>query len=357
MTFELTNPSNITIIVGDINFDVLFNEQNVVVGRVYVKDAVIPPGAKTFSAQMHLGEKVTNSKAIGQIFSNYLTNALTPLTIVGSEESTKIAPLVPALASVKLASEMKGIQANLIKQIAVKGSLIGLMIKKEATCIISLQNPMDAPFAITEIKASVKFNPSSGGEPFDVATIDYKLPSPTTVPAKGSSATEEWPVKIVGNLAQLLGLLLDPNKYYDVQQNVTVTVGDGYSAQMFYYQNKVPFTLQIDNLPPIGIKADSLSSMSLPSNLTSITDHTELENIIKNILSGKKPESSSAAAPAATSDKASPSPAKSEANEEKPTTTAANEEKPTPTEDTSTKESTPSEETTTSKAPRFELPF
>ncbi|KAI9478611.1 MAG: hypothetical protein EXX96DRAFT_637857 [Benjaminiella poitrasii] len=296
LSFSLNNPSNITIVVGDINFDVIMSEFNTVVGRVYIKDTIIPPGSKTFSGQMHLGEKSTNTKAIGQLFSNFLTSAKTPLSIVGTSDSTKIVPLQSALSSIKLSTEMNGFAANLISQIAVKGSIIGLLIKNEATSAITLQNPLNTPFSIKSVQASVVFHPSSGSSSFTVGTIDYDLSSPATVPSKGSLTTDEWPVKIVGSglehLLQLLGMLLDPNKYFDVQQNVTVVVGnDGYETKMFYYQNKVPFSIQIDNLPPIGITASSLSKMSIPSNITSITDASTLESMIKNILSGKSLES------------------------------------------------------------------
>ncbi|KAG1068155.1 hypothetical protein G6F42_026412 [Rhizopus arrhizus] len=229
----MTNPSNITITVGDINFDVVMNEFSAVVGRVYVKDAVIPPGGKIYSAEMHLGEKSTNAKAVSQMLGNYLTSAKIPLTIQGSSESTKIAPLGPALNSVKLATEMTGIAGNLISQIAVKGSIIGLLIKNEGSAKITLKNPLNSPFSIKTVDASVVFTPSTGAAPFTVGTIDYDLPSPATVPAKGQTTTDEWPVKIVGSglehLGQMLGLLLDPAKYFDVQQNVTVSSSLHYS--------------------------------------------------------------------------------------------------------------------------------
>lgn len=295
MTFSLTNPSNISITVGDINFDVIMNEFNSVVGRVYVKDTVIPPGAKTFTAQMHLGEGSTNDKAIGQLFSDYLTSAAIPLTIVGTKQSTKIPPLVPALSSVKLASTMTGIAGNLISGIAVSSSLTDLITKK-ASSEITLKNPLKTDFAITSVKASVTFKPSSGAKPFIVGTIDYNLPSPATVPAGGSMKTDPWPVSVQADIFELLGMLLDPAKYFDVQQNVTVTVGGsgGYKTSMYYYQDHVPFTISVLGLPPIGISPQSLSSMSLPSNLTSITDPAELEKAIIDFLSGKKPSSSSA---------------------------------------------------------------
>jgi hypothetical protein len=234
---------------------------------------------------------------------------------------------------------------------------------------------MDTTYAIKTVKASVVFKPSSGAAPFTVGTIDYTLPSAVSVPSKGSVVTDEWPVSIVGSglehLGQLIGMLLDPNKYFDVQQNVTVSVGDGYVTEMFYYQDKVPFTIQIDGLPPIGITAASLSTMSLPANLTSITDPNQLEQALKDFLSGKKPETSSVIPPssaaAAISASSAVSIATTATNENKPTTTAANDPPTTtaangPTTTTAANVEKPTTtgaptatETTTS--PRFELPF
>lgn len=384
ITFTMTNPSNITITVGDINFDVVMNEFNAVVGRVYVKDAVIPPGGKTYSAEMHLGEKSTNAKAVSQMLGDYLTSAKIPLTIQGSPESTKIAPLGPALNSVKLATEMTGIAGNLISQIAVKGSIIGLLILNKGSAQITLKNPLNSPFSIKTVHASVVFKPSSGAAPFTVGTIDYDLPSPATVPAKGQMTTDDWPVKIVGSgiehLGQMLGLLLDPAKYFDVQQNVTVSVGNsngGYDTQMFYYQDRVPFTISIDGLPPIGITASSLSKMSLPSNITSVTDPNQLEQMIKDILSGKTPTSSviasTANATSTATDSSSASKTSDTATQVTVTTTKATDDskatesakdtstteaKATPTEDSKKSDTATTEaaETTTRK-PLFSLPF
>ncbi|KAG2207252.1 hypothetical protein INT46_008870 [Mucor plumbeus] len=376
ITFTMSNPSNITITVGDINFDVVMNEFDAVVGRVYVKDAIIPPGGKTYTAEMHLGEKSTNSKAVSQMLGDYLTSAKIPLTIKGSADSTKIAPLGPALSSVKLATEMSGIASNLISQIAVKGSIIGLLIQNKGSASITLKNPLHAPFAIKSVKAAVVFKPSSGAAPFTVGTIDYNLPSPATVPAQGQMTTDEWPVSIQGSgiehLGQMLGLLLDPAKYFDVQQNVTVSVGDGYNSEMFYYQDKVPFTIQIDSLPPIGITASSLSKMTIPSNITSITDPNLLEQMIKDILSGKTPASSSAISSTANSTSSATSSSSIKATETtteaSATTTNGNEEKTTTTEakptattttekDSETKTTTSEAAETTTKKPFFSLPF
>ncbi|KAI7888807.1 uncharacterized protein EV154DRAFT_447271 [Mucor mucedo] len=379
LTFSLDNPSNITITIGDINFDTILNEFNSVIGSVYLKDVVIPPGSKVFSAQMHLGERVTNSKGVSQVLSDYLTAATVPVTIVGSERSTTIAPLSPALSSVKLASSMSGIQANLISGIAVKGSLIGLIFQKKATSQITLQNPMDTSYAIKSVKASVVFKPTSGAEPFTVGTIDYNLPSPAVVPAKGSMKTEDWPVTIEGSgpehLIQLLGMLFDKEKYFDVQQNVTVIVGGAYESEMFYYQDRVPFTLSIDNLPPIGIEPSSISAQSLPKNLTSITDPDEFQNMLSKFLSGKplfdvsssSSNPSSSTVPSTSNISASPTQTSSSTTKEEKdlTTTTTEPSKTTVKEPTTTSEEksdvTTSSEAkaaaTTSERPWFKLPF
>ncbi|KAG2237334.1 hypothetical protein INT48_009067 [Thamnidium elegans] len=330
LTFALTNPSNISITVGDINFDVILDEFKSVIGRTYVKDAVIPPGRTVLDGQLHLGESSTDSKAVSQVLGNYLTSAAVPLTIVGSDKSTEIAPLLPALSSVKLAATMTGIAGNLIGGVAVEGSLIGLIFQNKASSKITLKNPLDTTYAIKSVKASVMFNPSSGAKPFAVGTIDYTLPSPVEVPAGGSLQTDAWPVSISGSgiehLIQLLGMLFDPAKYFDIQQNVTVIVGGAYNTEMFYYQDKVPFTLSIDGLPPIGISPSSISAQSLPSNLTSVTDPAEFEKLLAQFLSGKMPTE----APASNSSSAALTPAASEssstvtssASEDSSTTTA-----------------------------------
>lgn len=323
------------------------NEFNAVIGRTYIKDTVIPPGRTVFSGQLHLGEASTDPKAISQVLGNYLTSATFPVTIVGSEKSTQIAPLAPALNAIKLGADMTGIAGNLISGVAVEGSIIGLIFQNKATSKITLKNPLDTTYAIKSVKASVMFKPSSGATPFAVGSIDYTLPSPFEVPAGGSAQTDSWPVSITGSgpehLIQLLGMLLDPAKYFDIQQNVTVIVGGAYNTEMFYYQDRVPFTLSIGGLPPIGISPASLSAKSIPASLMSATNPEEFEKILAAFLSGNMiAESASANSSSIVSTPTATSTATSVISETSvtPTTTAA----PTTTENvTSSSEPTASD--------------
>ncbi|CAO3650852.1 unnamed protein product [Mucor hiemalis] len=321
---------------------------------------------------MHLGEDSTNDKAIGQLFSDHLTSSVIPLTITGSKQSTNIAPLVPALSSVKLDSTMTGIAGNLIAFVAVKTSLTDLLQKK-GTADITLRNPLKTTYAVDIIKASCVLNPSSGAKPFTVGSIDYVLPSPDVVPAEGSMVTEPWPVSIAANIIQLAELLVEPNKYFDIQLNVTVTVNGQCHTQMYYYIDHVPFSLTVLGFPTIGNSPESLSTMSLPANITSITDPAELEKALSDWLSGKKPSSSSAIPSSATippsasssvSDSASAT--RSATDSPKPTTTEANTPTTTasaagktekPTDKITAASTTPEEKPKATDVPKFHLPF
>jgi hypothetical protein len=204
------------------------------------------------------------------------------------------------------------------------------MFENKAKSVITLRNPLQTKYAIKKVEASVTFRPSSGASPFVVGTINYDLPTPISVPAGGTAKTEPWPVDLTkGQLLQLIGMLLDGNKVLDVTQNVTVTVGDGYESQMYYYQDKAPFTIAIDGLDLTGLGQlpSSLKSLSLPSNITQDTPASDINGVLRSVLSGGGSSSSD-------SDSTSPLSALSEDNSTQSsttTTTADNSEATTTT--------------------------
>ncbi|KAG0746078.1 hypothetical protein G6F33_006884 [Rhizopus arrhizus] len=271
LSVQLSNPSNITITVGDINFDVVMPEfSNAVIGKVYLTNTVIPPGAKNYDITMHLGEGATNTAAVMQVLSDYLTAATVPMMIVGSPSSTKIAPLAPALASVKLASSMTGIKGGLVTNINVTSDAVAVADGK-AQAVITLYNPLDTPFQVTEVHAAVTHYGRCGpirGQQVAVGSIDYVLPSPLTVPAKSSIQTPEWPVT-VSSLDTAINVMMDSINLYNVTQNVTVTVGDGYQAKnMYYYQDNVPYSLWVSGL------SDYLDPSTFPATCAALNGQT-----------------------------------------------------------------------------------
>lgn len=112
-----TNPSAITINVGDMQFTTMMNEFNSAIGTVLIKNAQIVPGYNKFDATMGLAGE--NDKAISQMLSDFMTQAHVPLTIIGTENSTPITSLKEGFGTVKLAAAMDGYPRQLVKAVKV----------------------------------------------------------------------------------------------------------------------------------------------------------------------------------------------------------------------------------------------
>ncbi|KAG1472252.1 hypothetical protein G6F56_001650 [Rhizopus delemar] len=287
LVITLDNPSNITIVIGDINFDIVMNEFDGLLGRTYLKDVTISPGTKRYNTQFHLGEGNVNAKAVSQTLGDYLTAAQVPLKVKGTAASTTLKPLRLGLSTIQLDTVMTGIQSKLIQQVAVSGGLLGILLENKASAKITLQNPLGASFGIAQIDAQVTFSPSTGGPPFKVGTIHHQINSPQIIPAHGNAQTDAWPVSIdpgpdlLSHLKQLLGLLSDSRKYFYVEQNVTVSLGDGYQTELYYYQDQVSFSVDIDGLSPILGKLEDLLK-----NIGSLLDPAAFESAVKDVLNG-----------------------------------------------------------------------
>ncbi|KAI9304283.1 hypothetical protein BJ944DRAFT_153106, partial [Cunninghamella echinulata] len=236
-TVAFTNPSEITITIGDVNFSAKMKDGSTI-GQVFIKNTIIKPGVNQYNAEFRLAG---TAEAIGKLFTSYLTNVQVPLTIFGTKQSTSIEPLVPAMETVQLATTMKGIQANLVANIKVKVSL-GDIIAKKSKSIVTLRNPLKTPYTLTGLKAKVFF-PDKGGE-FQVGHID-SIPGPCTVPAGGETTCDEWNVAMDAEIGQLLKLVGAPDKSLNLKQDIVSLVGgpNGYSASFYYFQNKVPTSL------------------------------------------------------------------------------------------------------------------
>ncbi|ORZ09924.1 hypothetical protein BCR42DRAFT_462600 [Absidia repens] len=236
-----TNPSQITITVGDINFASKMVEDGSVVGAVFMKDTVIKPGVNQMNAEFHLAGETA---AIGHLFSCYMTAAKVPLTIFGTDKSTEIPSLKSAFKTVSLSTEMTGIASNMVAGVKVSVT-IGDLITKKAKSDVTLQNPLKTPYVLTGLKADVFFDGKNG--PFKVGHID-SISESCTVPPGGSTQCSTWDVSMDANLGQLLELVFAKDKSLNLQQNITTTIGgpDGYLSSFYYYQDKVATSLDVD---------------------------------------------------------------------------------------------------------------
>ncbi|KAI8997861.1 hypothetical protein BDB01DRAFT_736064 [Pilobolus umbonatus] len=281
---EISNPSNITISVGDINFDVLLPEfGNAKVGRVFLNKAVIAAGSKTYAGQMRLGENASSSAAISAVLTGYLTAGKATLDIKGTDQSTAIVPLNPALKSVKLSTDMTGIEPQLIKKIDINITDLEPLLEPNGIVYtnIDLYNPLDTPFTINQISAAVEKDCKCYvcvGQKVTLGKVVYDLPTPLTVPPKTTVKTGLWPVTLNANLDEMLALMADFYDFYDVKQNATVVVGDAFNTGMNYFQNKVPYSLYVAGITEVlypGLCEDltpSPTSRSAPVSFKTIED-------------------------------------------------------------------------------------
>jgi Protein of unknown function (DUF3712) len=237
LTISLTNPSFITITIGDISFDTYYN--NVNIGPTLLNSVTIPPGTQQYQAEFHLTPSAASATTVAQVLSGYLQGQVFQLTVKGSDNSTSIDSLKEGLAGVSLAGSLTGINAKLITGGVVKDLNIAQFPNIGANTYITIQNPLDVGFSITALKAQIWYQ---GITYFELASIDYTLPSPFSIPAKGSATSGPIPITFVdpvAHLVDILKILFSSTITVDINQNATVIVGDGFNGVLSYSQKGV----------------------------------------------------------------------------------------------------------------------
>lgn len=257
MVVTLNNPSNITIVIGDVNFDVYMNEYNAIVGKAYMLDTTIKPGAQDYNSVMHLAEGATSIEAVGKMLYYYLTGAAVPLTIRGSATSTPIVPLQQGLSQLQLATSINGVTTGLIEKLDVVVDINDIAMGLPAKATITIRNPLDTKFALKSITASCtsyltcnyagKYQYTN----FEIGTVNYEFPSPFEVGPGESKTTGEVPVMIdISKLDAVMADLGAMKGTYNITQTAAAIVGDQFETDhMVYSQMNVPYTISITGFP------------------------------------------------------------------------------------------------------------
>lgn len=234
------------------------NEFNAIVGKAYMLDTTIKPGAQDYNCVMHLAEGATSIEAVGKMLYYYLTGATVPLTIQGSAKSTAIVPLQQGLSQLKLATSINGVTEGLIKTIDIVVDINTLGLNGGfADATITIYNPLDTEFALKHISASCtsyltcRYAGSLQYTNLEVGTLDYDFPTPLVIPAKGTVQTGIVPVHIdISKLDVIMADLGAMKGVYNVTQTASVVVGDQFETdQMIYAQQNVPYTISMPPFP------------------------------------------------------------------------------------------------------------
>lgn len=260
LVIALNNPSQITITAGDLNFDVIMDASGSKVGVVTLTNTVIKPGRNEMPASMKMTS--TDLLSLSKMLTAYLTNQVTPLTVKGSANSTKIIPLQPGLAQVALKTNMKGIPASLVVENQMK--MVGLT----PHIWVKFYNPLDTIYTVAGVSADVYFT-SNAGKYLKLGTLAGAIDPPVTVPSKGTAINQNDLILKVElfNAIQFLQLKGDARKV-DLFQNVTVVVGEAFHGAMYYEQKGVPV---VDRDTAATAQALDLALKSMPgaANVTS----------------------------------------------------------------------------------------
>lgn len=260
LVIALNNPSQITITAGDLNFDVIMDASGSKVGVVTLTNTVIKPGRNEMPASMKMTS--TDLLSLSKMLTNYLTNQVTPLTVKGSANSTKIIPLQPGLAQVALKTNMQGIPASLVVENQMK--MVGL----SPHIWVKFYNPLDTPYTVAGVSCNVFFT-NSDGKYLQLGTLAGAIDPAVTVPPKGTAINEKELIMKVEFANAIKFLMLKPDaKKVDLFQNVTVVVGEGFHGGMYYEQKNVPV---VDRDTAATAQAIDLALKSMPgaANVTS----------------------------------------------------------------------------------------
>lgn len=152
-TCEITNPSDMTLSMGDVSLSLLHDSQQV--GTVFMNDMILKPGKNTMTATAHYAPKTTAQTASGRtLLAQYVTGKPSTVTITGSPTSSPYVYLLPALESLHSTTTLPGEPRKMI----IRTHLVVdpfMALKLQSATKLVLFNPMDAPITVLYMTGNV----------------------------------------------------------------------------------------------------------------------------------------------------------------------------------------------------------
>ncbi|GAA6063179.1 hypothetical protein JCM10212_003114 [Sporobolomyces blumeae] len=152
---HLYNPSNITIGTGDVAFGLDFNSQQI--GTADISNLVLVPGQNTVPTAVHYQPSGGAATAAGQLLlENYVQGVNSSTIIAGNRDTTPIASLKEALATIRLNTVIPALQQNLITE-ADLSFPINIGETSIANVKVVLQNPFTASINLLQVLANATY--------------------------------------------------------------------------------------------------------------------------------------------------------------------------------------------------------
>ncbi|KAG0018124.1 hypothetical protein BGZ81_010390 [Podila clonocystis] len=277
----LQNPSGLTVKVGEVGFNIGYAGH--AMGRAVVANMVLVPGANTLPAIFHL---TPDSDAVRDAFlSGFVAGASFTLDVAGGADSTTVASLKDAMASVKLSSTISGITDKLIGPgTAAEPGLLEMLqlLHPRATPVqVMIYNPFDTPLYIKRMTANNVWS----GKDFGVIDQDVGM----TVPAKSSvlspTVTMTSPAGLGFMTSTILPFMLAyPSLLFgatveipfDITSTIVASVGgaNGYTGNVQYKQLATGIRVTVGGKAPAGALPPAL--LPPTTNTTSIASATTI---------------------------------------------------------------------------------
>ncbi|BGP00846.1 hypothetical protein RTBOTA2_002159 [Rhodotorula toruloides] len=179
---HLYNPSNITIGTGDVAFGLNFQNQQI--GTANINNLVLAPGVNVVPTAVHYEPKGGDAQAAGQLLlENYIQDVNSSTIIQGTDSTTPIDSLKPALKTIQLGTIIPAYTQNLITQAALTFP-IDIATTNKASTKVTLQNPFTAQVNLLQVLANATYGDNYLGQ------VNTK-PNPVFSTAGHSTATSQ----------------------------------------------------------------------------------------------------------------------------------------------------------------------
>ncbi|RUS28692.1 hypothetical protein BC938DRAFT_481563, partial [Jimgerdemannia flammicorona] len=275
MVTHMTNPSTITISVGDVTFGVYVpvGATNVPAGPAYIKGLTLVPGANAVAAEFHLTPKLAGAAGATiakALLDGYMAGVTADLLIMGNQQSTSVASLQQAFSGISLKTSVTGIQnANLIQGQVFAPAVTSFIDGTGGHVKVTLKNPLDTAFSILDLTAYVLY-----GQNVSVGTLSTHFTSPFTVGAGQTATTEYLAFNLDPTFLPYLPALipyLTKAVPMDIVQTAHIKLGD-FEGLLSYSQKNIMTSFDLTQLFTAGITdlsqlfSKNSSSSALPSS-------------------------------------------------------------------------------------------
>ncbi|KAI0063538.1 hypothetical protein BV25DRAFT_1915044 [Artomyces pyxidatus] len=314
VTASLFNPSNLTLGAGDVDFGLVFQNQQI--GTADISNIVIVPGNDSYSIDVMYSPQGSAVSAGQAMLENYLQGVVSDTTIQGSTSTTPIDSLKLAMSEIRLSPvQIPALHQNLIGS----ASLVfptNIVQTGVASSSFTLDNPFTAGINLIEVTATATF------QNLTLGSIDHVDLSASPIHADGHSniSSQALPFKfnldpvtiiellVAGaennhvDLGPLIGLfefvLQNPGDHPPINSTVDTSAPTCVSGKQFDANGAIlgalknlEVTLDVDSQVKIDDYPTELAFKQY--NVTAITDHTALyligavaPPIVQNLVSG-----------------------------------------------------------------------